>query len=137
MLIESKYISWIYIFNLILSAFATYPMANRLRLGYKMRNNPHKPFDIIINWEDCTWRTNNEILSNLINNHKCLNAQCKDISKKHVQSLFEQVFGYSLAVNPLTLAKIASFRQKNERAEKLIMGIMMAVLGASILLFFV
>ncbi|MDO8663755.1 MAG: cytochrome c biogenesis protein CcdA [Candidatus Wildermuthbacteria bacterium] len=43
----------------------------------------------------------------------------------------------SIAVNPLTLAKIAQFRQKNEKMEKLIMGIMMAVLGVAILLFFV
>ncbi len=42
-----------------------------------------------------------------------------------------------LAVNPLTLAKIAEFRQKNERLEKLVMGSAMAALGASILLFFV
>jgi len=71
-------------------------------LRYKMSNNPLKPFDIIINWEDCTWRTRNEILSNLIKNHACLNAQCRDISKKHVQSLFEEIFCYPLAVNPLT-----------------------------------
>jgi len=42
-----------------------------------------------------------------------------------------------LAVNPLTLAKIAEFRQKNERLEKLVMGSAMAALGILILLFFV
>ncbi|MDO8424583.1 MAG: cytochrome c biogenesis protein CcdA [bacterium] len=42
-----------------------------------------------------------------------------------------------VAVNPLTLARIAQFRQKNERAEKIVMGTMMAALGALILLFFV
>lgn len=42
-----------------------------------------------------------------------------------------------IAVNPLTLAKIAEFRQKNERTEKLVMGMMMSILGAVILLFFV
>lgn len=42
-----------------------------------------------------------------------------------------------VAVNPLTLAKIAEFRQKNERTEKLVMGLMMAILGAVILLYFV
>lgn len=41
------------------------------------------------------------------------------------------------AVNPLTLAKIAEFRQKNERLEKLVMGLMMAALGAGILAFVV
>lgn len=42
-----------------------------------------------------------------------------------------------IAVNPLTLARIAQFRQKNERTEKIVMGTMMAVLGTVILLFFV
>lgn len=42
-----------------------------------------------------------------------------------------------LAANPLTLAKIAEFRQKNEKLEKLIMGLMMIVLGAGILIFFI
>ena len=41
------------------------------------------------------------------------------------------------AVNPLTLAKIAEFRQKKERLEKLVMGLMMIVLGAGILIFFI
>lgn len=42
-----------------------------------------------------------------------------------------------LAANPITLAKIAQFRQKNEKAEKLVMGLMMTALGAAILIFFV
>ncbi len=42
-----------------------------------------------------------------------------------------------LTVNPLTLAKIAEFRQKNEKLEKLVMGSAMAALGILILLFFV
>ena len=41
------------------------------------------------------------------------------------------------AANPFTLAKLAEFRQKNERLEKLIMGILMIAVGAGILIFFV
>ena len=41
-----------------------------------------------------------------------------------------------LAVNPVTLAKIAEFRNKNEKGEKLVMGILMAGLGMGILRFF-
>lgn len=41
------------------------------------------------------------------------------------------------AANPFTLAKIAEFRQKNERLEKLIMGILMIAVGAGILIFFI
>ena len=41
------------------------------------------------------------------------------------------------AANPLTLAKIAKFRQKNERTEKLAMGLLMMLIGGGILMFFI
>jgi cytochrome c biogenesis protein CcdA len=41
------------------------------------------------------------------------------------------------AANPLTLAKLAEFRQKHERTEKLIMGLLLVGLGAAILIFFI
>ena len=41
------------------------------------------------------------------------------------------------AANPITLAKIAEFRQKHERTEKIVMGLTMIALGAGILLFFI
>ena len=41
------------------------------------------------------------------------------------------------AANPVTLAKIAEWRQKNEKSEKLVMGILMISLGAGILMFLV
>lgn len=42
-----------------------------------------------------------------------------------------------LAANPLTLAKLAEWRKINEKAEKLVMGILLLVLGAGILIFLV
>lgn len=42
-----------------------------------------------------------------------------------------------LAVNPFTLAKIAEFRKKHERIEKLVIGLLMIALGAGILIFFI
>lgn len=42
-----------------------------------------------------------------------------------------------LAANPFTLAKIAEFRRKHQRTEKLVMGLLMIALGAGILIFFV
>ncbi len=42
-----------------------------------------------------------------------------------------------LAANPVTLGKLAEFRQKNEKAEKLFLGILMVALGAGILIFFI
>lgn len=43
----------------------------------------------------------------------------------------------ALAINPVTLAKMAEWRQKNEKAEKLAMGLALIGIGAVILLFFV
>lgn len=42
-----------------------------------------------------------------------------------------------LSVNPYTLKKISEFRQRNERAEKLAMGVAMIALGVIILVFLV
>src|SRR3989344_883806 len=42
-----------------------------------------------------------------------------------------------LSTNPITLAKLAQWRQRKERAEKLVMGILMIALGAGILIFFI
>ncbi len=41
------------------------------------------------------------------------------------------------SVNPITLAKIADWRKRHEKTEKLVMGIMMVALGAGILIFFI
>lgn len=41
------------------------------------------------------------------------------------------------AANPITLAKMAQWRQKHERTEKLVMGLLMIALGAGILIFFI
>jgi cytochrome c biogenesis protein CcdA len=42
-----------------------------------------------------------------------------------------------LAVNPLTLARLAQWRQRNEKQEKIVMGLLMLALGAGILTFFI
>ncbi len=42
-----------------------------------------------------------------------------------------------LATNPLSLAKLTEFRQKHERTEKLIMGLLLIALGVVILIFFI
>lgn len=41
------------------------------------------------------------------------------------------------AANPLTLARLAEWRLRNEKSEKLFLGILTIVLGSSILIFFV
>ncbi len=41
------------------------------------------------------------------------------------------------AANPITLAKLTKFRQRHERTEKLVMGLLMIAVGAGILIFFI
>ena len=43
----------------------------------------------------------------------------------------------AFAANPLTLAKIAELKEKNEKAEKLVMGTMLLALGVFILKFLI
>jgi hypothetical protein len=71
-------------------------------LGYKIVNNPKKNFYLAINWQDCTYRTSDDELSNLIKKFEVINAKCRDISKKKVDSIFKEVFGYSIMIDPLT-----------------------------------
>lgn len=42
-----------------------------------------------------------------------------------------------LACNPITLAKLAQWRKKHQRTEKLVMGLAMIILGAGILIFLI
>lgn len=43
----------------------------------------------------------------------------------------------ALATNPYTLVKFGEWQQKHKRTQKLVMGILLIILGASILIFFV
>lgn len=43
----------------------------------------------------------------------------------------------ALACNPITLAKLAQWRKKHQRTEKLVMGLVMIILGAGILIFLI
>jgi len=71
-------------------------------LGYKIINNPKKHFDQVFIWDSSTRKKSDETLVHLTEKFECINKDCKDISKKTVQSVFEEVFGYPLAIDPLT-----------------------------------
>lgn len=70
--------------------------------GYRITTDPAAAFDIAVNWEDVTWRRPDDRVRDIARRGRCLNAGCADISKRFVQEVFHQVFGYSLAVDPLT-----------------------------------
>jgi len=71
-------------------------------LGYKIINDPKENFHLVFAWEDRTYRADDEILLGLIKKFKVVNAGCNDISKKRVDFIFKEVFGYNTIIDPLT-----------------------------------
>jgi len=72
------------------------------RLGWDITNDPTAKADIHMHFEDVTERALNDVLAALRASHRVINADCTDISKKRVNEVFEQVFGYALGVDPRT-----------------------------------
>ena len=82
-------------------SFAIYHIC--LFLGYEVTNNPEETFDICIKWKDATFSPRDGVLSRLsAQNLSVVNINCEDISKSYVDKVFHSVFGYSIAIDPLT-----------------------------------
>ena len=62
----------------------------------------HDLIDLAIRWEDKTHKTDHPQFDDIQRKYIFINHQCNDISKKTVQTVFEDVFGYPLAVDPVT-----------------------------------
>ncbi len=74
-----------------------------LFLGYEITNNPEETFDVAIKWKNSTFSPSNQIFSCLsVQNINIVNIRCEDISKSHLNKVFQTVFGYGAAVDPLT-----------------------------------
>jgi hypothetical protein len=73
-------------------------------LGYDVTNNPKDKFDIAIKWQRyTTFFTNEPILSDFREqNINVINFNCQDVSKSFTNRVFQQVFNYSISVDPLT-----------------------------------
>jgi len=69
-------------------------------LGYKITNNPCKLFNLAVGWEDTTFRSPNETLTQINKKKPVLNFGCKDISKTKIGLIFKNVFKYPLSINP-------------------------------------
>jgi predicted ATP-dependent endonuclease of OLD family len=72
------------------------------RLGISVTNNPHRHFDIAISFEDTTTKREDATLMHLRTTTHLINGNCMDNSKRRVEKVFEEVFGYSLAIDPRT-----------------------------------
>lgn len=71
-----------------------------LVLGYKITNNVHSPFDLAIKWKNTTIDQSYPSLHRLAESKPVVNLNCIDISKATVEAVFEDAFGYNLAVDP-------------------------------------
>ena len=69
-------------------------------LGYRITDNVERKADLILNWEDCTFRRPYAALEDLDRRQPVLNLRCRDISKRKVEAVHQAVFGYGLEVNP-------------------------------------
>ncbi len=72
------------------------------RLGYRITNNPSKHSDLIIAFEDTTYRTPNPVLEQLKQTRRIINIDSCDISKEYVEEVFQDVFGYGMKIDPRT-----------------------------------
>ena len=78
-------------------------------LGYHYSTNPSVHCSIAIKWwkgsDGNPFPPKTDVLTELqkrIGRDNVLNNQCKDITKERVANVFEEVFGYSLSIDPLT-----------------------------------
>jgi hypothetical protein len=69
-------------------------------LDVRLSHDPRRPWDLAIYWEDATVGTPDPMLEVLTRRGRVLNAGSTDISKRHVARVFEEVFGYSVEVDP-------------------------------------
>lgn len=73
-----------------------------MRLGYFATQNPDTPHDFAMSWQDVTWQEPCEALERAAKTVPVVNLNCRDISKRCVESHFAQVFGYSSFIDPET-----------------------------------
>ncbi len=71
-------------------------------LGWNITNNPNKKADLAIFFEDTTMRKHYSVLEEIKKRMPVLNGECYDISKKTVDKIFKEVFGYEMSVDPKT-----------------------------------
>jgi hypothetical protein len=72
------------------------------RLGLEFTTAPRKKLAAAMHWHDTTRRPRNPVLEDLALSMPVINLHGNDISKTRVDVAMREVFGYGLAVDPLT-----------------------------------
>lgn len=70
------------------------------RLGYTATLSPDDDFDLAMLWEDATHVDPPPLFAEIAREKPVLNLRCTDISKRRVEEVFRQVFGYGSFVDP-------------------------------------
>jgi len=71
-------------------------------LGYTAPFTAEDPFDLAMVWEDATWVEPPPAFLEIARHKPVLNMRCTDISKRRLEEVFRQVFGYASFVDPTT-----------------------------------
>lgn len=73
-------------------------------LKYQIVNDLSQAEDaqFIVNWDFATYRTSFPELLKLSKTREVINIHCNDISKKHVDQVFGNIFGYKTIIDPTT-----------------------------------
>lgn len=73
-------------------------------LKYQIVNDLSQAEDaqFIVNWDFATYRTSYPELLELSKTREVINIHCIDISKKHVDQIFGNIFGYKTIIDPTT-----------------------------------
>lgn len=68
--------------------------------GYRITCDPALAHDLAFSWEIATHRNPDATLAALDRRTPVINLRCTDISKRRVDEVFREVFGYSLMIDP-------------------------------------
>jgi hypothetical protein len=71
-------------------------------LKYNITNNPLVKHHLAIYWDNTTYRKPDSTIIKMAEKERILNIKCIDISKTNVDSVFNEVFGYSCRVDSRT-----------------------------------
>lgn len=70
-------------------------------MHFNLTNNINRKFDVAIYWEYGTYLNEFQKLEEIHKDKRVINLNIRDISKKHVDQKFREIFGYSTFVDPL------------------------------------
>src|SRR3989344_3437534 len=71
-------------------------------LGYRMSNEPTKPYDVAFFFNDVTVRGEDPLEGTIKRKARLINSEARDISKETVEKNFAEVFGYGTKIDPRT-----------------------------------